>query len=280
MRIPEPVRMMRSLKPAPLTALAAFLSAALLLPVAPRLAATPLLLFLAVCLAAPLFPRLAFYLPIVSRGPKGASGVALTFDDGPDPRVTPRVLDLLDRHGVKAAFFVIGEKALAHPDLVREILARGHEVGNHSHTHPPFLMLQGRRAIAREVGLAQAALRPCGIRPLAFRPPVGITSPDLGQVLVDQGLFCVNFSRRARDLGNRRVAGLAQRLLRGARARDIILLHDTLPHRTTVDGLLAEFDRLILGLGREGLAIRPLAALIGRKVMEFEPDPGGAGDNL
>jgi hypothetical protein len=66
------------------------------------------------------------------------------------------------------------------------------------------------------------------------------------------------------------VAGLARRLLRGARARDIILLHDTLPHRTTVDCLLAEFDQLILGLGLKGLAIRPLGALLGRKVMEFE----------
>jgi len=271
---------MRFLKPAPLTALTAFLTAALLLALAPRLAAAPLLLFLAVCLAAPLFPRLGFYLPIVSRGPKGAAGVALTFDDGPDPRVTPLVLDLLDRHGVKAAFFVIGEKARAHPGLVREILARGHDVGNHSNTHPPFLMLQGRRAIAREVGSAQAALRPCGIRPLAFRPPVGITSPDLGQVLLDHGMFCVNFSRRARYLGNRRVPGLAGRLLRGARARDIILLHDTLPQRTTVDCLLAEFDQLILGLGRKGLAIQPLAALLGRKVMEFEAGHGGAGDNL
>jgi len=257
-------------------ALAAFQLAAVLLLLDPRLAAAPLLLFVAACMAAPLFPRLSFYLPIVSRGRKGAAGVALTFDDGPDPLVTPRVLDLLDRHGVKAAFFVIGAKAARHPGLIRDILARGHAVGNHSQTHPPFLMLQGKRAIAREVGEAQAALRSCGAVPLAFRPPVGITNPDLWPVLLAQGMFCVNFSCRAPDLGNRRVPGLARRILGKARARDIILLHDTAPHRVPVDALLAEFDALIQGLGGKGLAIQPLAALLGREVMAEADRPGGA----
>lgn len=265
--------MLVPLAPAHLMALAAFQLAAVLLLLDPRLAAAPLLLFVAACMVAPMFPRLSFYLPIISRGRRGATGVALTFDDGPDPRVTPAVLDLLDRHGIKAAFFVIGAKAAHHPDLVRAILARGHAVGNHSQTHPPFLMLQGKRAIAREVGEAQAALLPCGVVPLAFRPPVGITNPDLWRVLLAQGMFCVNFSCRAPDLGNRRVPGLARRILGKARARDIILLHDTAPHRVTVDQLLAEFEALIQGLGRKGLAIQPLADLIGREIMAAEP-PG------
>jgi peptidoglycan/xylan/chitin deacetylase (PgdA/CDA1 family)/SAM-dependent methyltransferase len=259
--------MLVPLAPAHLMALAAFQLAAVLLFLDPRLAAAPLLLFVAACMAAPMFPRLSFYLPIISRGRRGAAGVALTFDDGPDPQVTPRVLDLLDRHGVKAAFFVIGAKAARHPELIQDILARGHAVGNHSQTHPPFLMLQGKRAIAREVAEAQAALRSCGVVPLAFRPPVGITNPDLWPVLLAQGMFCVNFSCRAPDLGNRRVPGLARRILGKARARDIILLHDTAPHRVPVDQLLGEFEALILGLGRQGLAIQPLAALLGREVM-------------
>jgi peptidoglycan/xylan/chitin deacetylase (PgdA/CDA1 family)/ubiquinone/menaquinone biosynthesis C-methylase UbiE len=224
--------------------------------------------FVATCLAAPLFPGFSFYLPIVSRGRKGVPGVALTFDDGPDPLVTPRVLDLLDRHGVQATFFVIGQKAANHPDLVRDILARGHAVGNHSQTHPPFLMLQGRRAMAREVAAAQAVIRQCGVVPLAFRPPVGITNPALWRVLLDQGMFCVNFSCRAWDAGNRRVAGIARKLLAKVRARDIILLHDTAPRRVTVDCLLAEFDGLIQGLKRKGLPILPLSALLGKEIME------------
>jgi len=128
---PEDFRLILLPAPAHLMALAAFLVSALLLFVAPRFAAAPLVVFVATCLAAPLFPQLSFYLPILSRGRKGVPGVALTFDDGPDPQVTPLVLDLLDRHGVKATFFVIGSKAEAHPDLIQDILARGHAVGNH-----------------------------------------------------------------------------------------------------------------------------------------------------
>jgi len=110
---------------------------------------------------------------------------------------------------------------------------------------------------------------------LAFRPPVGITNPDLLPVLMDHGMFCVNFNRRAGDMGNRRVAGLARKLLRRARARDIILLHDTLPHRVTVACLLEEFDRLLQGLKEKGLPVLPLAAVIGKEVMAgpAAPDP-------
>jgi peptidoglycan/xylan/chitin deacetylase (PgdA/CDA1 family) len=193
--------------------------------------------------------------------------VALTFDDGPDPQVTPRVLDLLDRYQARATFFVIGAKAARHPELVRELAARGHTLGNHSQTHPPFLMLQGKRAIAREVALAQAAIRAAGAEPLAFRPPVGITSPDLWRVLAGQGLACVNFSCRARDLGNRRVPGLAGRMLATVRAGDILLLHDTRPHRVSEDALLVEFERLLQGLADRQLPVRPLAELLGPKTL-------------
>jgi len=265
--------MLLLLAPAHLMALVAFPLAVLLLWLAPGWAAAPLLVFVACCLLAPMLPTLRFYLPIISRAARRlragrpGRGVALTFDDGPDPQVTPRVLDLLDRYQARATFFVIGAKAGRHPELVRELAARGHTVGNHSQTHPPFLMLQGKRAIAREVALAQAAIRAAGAEPLAFRPPVGITSPDLWRVLAGQGLACVNFSCRARDLGNRRVPGLADRMLATVRAGDILLLHDTRPHRVPVDALLAEFERLLQGLADRQMPVRPLAELLGREVL-------------
>ena len=270
---PEDLRLPQLLQPAHLTGIAAFALSLGLLFLAPGYAVVPLLGFLLVCLVMPLFPRLSFYLPIVSRGGKDVPGVALTFDDGPDPEVTPRVLDLLERHGIKATFFVIGAKAQRHPELIRAILERGHALGNHSQTHPPFLMLQGRRALAREVATAQAVLRQAGVLARAFRPPVGVTNPDLRAVLAAHGMFCVNFSCRAGDMGNLRVPGLARKLIRKARAGDIILLHDTRPHRVPVDTLLAEFSDLIQGLGRRGLAILPLAEVIGREVMTGPAPP-------
>ena len=123
------------LSPAAIVGFAAFHVYAALLLIDSRLAPLPLLAFLLACAIAPFMPGLGFYLPIVSSGKRGERGVALTFDDGPDPEITPRLLDLLDSHGVCATFFVTGERAARHPDIIREILSRGHSIGNHSFSH-------------------------------------------------------------------------------------------------------------------------------------------------
>jgi len=263
------------LSPSYFVALGAFQLFAVLLFFNVTLAPLPLVLFVLICCLAPLFTRLSFYLPIISRGERGAKGVALTFDDGPDPEVTPRLLELLARRGVTATFFVTGERAQRHPEIVRAILADGHAVGNHSYSHSPLLMLQGRAALRREVASAQAVLRQFGIVPLAFRPPVGITNSRLWRVLLENGMFCVNFSRRACDMGNRRVAGLARRLLAQVKARDIVLLHDVAPRQGDVAQLLNEFSLLIDGLAGKGLEIVPLARLIGKEVMQSGQSDAG-----
>jgi peptidoglycan/xylan/chitin deacetylase (PgdA/CDA1 family) len=240
-------------------ALGAFQLFAALLFFDATLAPLPLIIFVLLCFISPLFPRLSFYLPIVSRGRRDAKGVALTFDDGPDPKVTPQLLELLARHGVTATFFVPGARAERYPELIRAILAGGHAVGNHSYSHSPFLMLKGAATLRREVASAQAVFRQFGIVPLAFRPPVGITSPRLWRVLLENGMFCVNFSLRACDMGNRRVNRLAEKLLRRVAPRDIILLHEIAPRQGDVTQLLNEFSLLLEGLKERGLEIVPLA---------------------
>lgn len=261
-----------------LTGIAAFQLAFCLLFLDVRLAAIPLAVFVVVCMAAPFFPRFGFFLPIVSRGGRKLPRVALSFDDGPDPEVTPRILDFLDRHGVKAVFFMIGAKAEANPDLVREVLARGHEVGNHSWHHHPFLMLEGDRVLREEVARAQAIFQTFGVQPRAFRPPVGITSSRLWTVLLDHGMFCMNFSCRAPDLGNRRLARLAQRILGKVRPGDLILLHDVKPPQAPVDVLLAELEELVAGLKAKGLELVPPAQLVGRSLMRRKAARGAAED--
>ena len=222
------------LSPAAIFGFAAFHIYAALLLFDSRLAPLPLLAFLLACAIAPFIPGFGFYLPIVSRGKRGERGVALTFDDGPDPEITPRLLDLLDRHGVCATFFVRGGAA-RHPGIIRDILSRGHSVGNHSFSHMPLLMLKGMRTLRREVRAAQTVLGRFGIVPLAFRPPVGITNPHLWRVLLEQGMYCVNFSCRGTDLGNLRVAGLSTRVLRKVSPGDIVALHDVAPPRASAD---------------------------------------------
>jgi peptidoglycan/xylan/chitin deacetylase (PgdA/CDA1 family)/ubiquinone/menaquinone biosynthesis C-methylase UbiE len=262
------------LAPAHLAGLVAFQLAAVLLLVDARLAIVPLAAFSFACLVAPFFPRLSFFLPIVGRGKKGAKGVALTFDDGPDPAVTPALLDLLDRHGVPAVFFMTGENAERYPEIVRDALARGHEIANHSQHHDPILMLRPLATLRREVAGAQAVFSRFGVVPLAFRPPVGITNSRLWRVMIETGMYCVNYSCRALDAGNRRIAGLAGRVLGKVAQGDIIALHDVTPSNGNIGMLLSEFDAVLAGLKARGLDAIPLSRLIGRPVMARDDSPG------
>jgi peptidoglycan/xylan/chitin deacetylase (PgdA/CDA1 family) len=153
--------------------------------------------------------------------------VALTFDDGPDPNLTPRVLDLLEASGVHATFFCIAEKAARHPELVREIVRRGHAVENHSNAHQhtfAFLLLGGLR---RDLSSAQGTLAALtGSLPRFFRPPMGFRNPMLDPVLHETGLKLVSWTRRGYDTLRWDPARVSARLLRGLAAGDILLLHD------------------------------------------------------
>ncbi len=256
------------LAPAHLAGLGAFQAAAILACVDIRYAAVPLVLFLVVSLAAPFFPGFGYYLPIVSRGCRNRRAVALTFDDGPDPATTRRLLELLGRHGVPATFFVTGLRAAAHRGLVREILSGGHAIGNHSYDHSPVLMLKSTEYLRADISAAQSLLAEFGVRTFTFRPPVGITNPRLWRVLLEEGLYCVNFSRRAGDAGNRRIGGLSRKILRRAKPGEIILLHEVAPGKSfNTDRWIKEVESIITGLRRMNLAILPLEDLIGRTVM-------------
>ncbi|MDQ5984705.1 MAG: Peptidoglycan-N-acetylglucosamine deacetylase [Syntrophus sp. SKADARSKE-3] len=198
----------------------------------------------------------------------GKACVSLTFDDGPDPDVTVPLLGLLARYRVKATFFVTGRKAEQYGNLLSEILRQGHTLGNHSYGHDPFLMFRSSTALDREISDAQAVLRRFGVLPLAFRPPVGVTNPKLAGVLSRNGMYCLNFSCRAVDFGNRHVAGLSGRILKKVKPDDIILLHDVQPPQGMgVETWLHEVELILCGLSDAGLKIIPLADLIGRPVM-------------
>jgi peptidoglycan/xylan/chitin deacetylase (PgdA/CDA1 family)/SAM-dependent methyltransferase len=159
--------------------------------------------------------------------------VAITLDDGPDPEVTPAVLDLLDRHGAKATFFCIGERALRHPELCREIVRRGHAVGNHSFRHGYGFATSGLNGFERELALAQEALtQAAGIRPSFFRAPFGFRNPLLDPALSRLGLTLASWTRRGFDTRDRDPAAVVRRLLRGLKAGDILLLHDGNAART------------------------------------------------
>ena len=153
--------------------------------------------------------------------------VALTFDDGPDPEVTPWVLDMLDRHHAKATFFCIAERARRYRGLVHEIAARGHRVENHSDRHGTLFALQGPRALYEDLSRAQDTLSELtGRTPSFFRAPFGIRNPWVIPVLGRLNLRLVSWTRRGYDavLGNSEI--VTRLLLRNLCGGDILLLHD------------------------------------------------------
>ena len=172
--------------------------------------------------------------------PDAARGsVALTIDDGPDPEVTPRVLDLLDEHGAKATFFCIGERVARYPELAREVSRRGHAIENHTQRHLHRFSLLGPRAIADEIERAQHEIgRVTGQRPGFFRPPAGLRNPFLDPVLTRLELKLASWTRRGFDTLSREPRTVLEKLTRGLKGGDILLLHDGHAGRSRSGSLL------------------------------------------
>jgi peptidoglycan/xylan/chitin deacetylase (PgdA/CDA1 family) len=196
------------------------------------------------------------------RSAADAGQVALTIDDGPDPQVTPRVLDVLEAAGAHASFFCIGERARRHPAIVREIVARGHDVQNHTEHHLHHFSLLGSRGLEREIATAQATLADLtGRRPHCLRAPAGLRNPLLDPVLHRLGLHLVSWTRRGFDTREPEVRRVRQRLLRGLAAGDILLLHDGHARRGVDDRphVLAVLPDLLAACAARGLVTVTLA---------------------
>jgi peptidoglycan/xylan/chitin deacetylase (PgdA/CDA1 family) len=177
-----------------------------------------------------LWPRSTLLGPNHTRLPEKAAArgeIAHTFDDGPDPEITPQVLALLERYNARATFFCIAERAERHPELVREIARRGHAVENHSRGHRATFAMLGLGGLRREIEAAQSTLAGlAGRPPRFFRPPAGLRNPLLDPVLHAMGLRLVSWTRRGFDTQRRDPAHVAGLLTRGLAAGDILLLHD------------------------------------------------------
>ncbi|HQU14650.1 MAG: polysaccharide deacetylase family protein [Chromatiales bacterium 21-64-14] len=209
--------------------------------------------------AAGLWPRSTLLGANIRCLPEGAAArgeVAITIDDGPDPAVTPAVLDLLDSYGARATFFCIGRRARAHPELARAIVERGHALENHTEHHRHNFVMLGPRAYTRELQAAQDSLTAIGgQRPQFFRAPAGLRNPFLGPVLARLNLRLTSWTRRGFDTREGVARHVLRRLLCGLRAGDILLLHDGHAARTTEGQpvILAVLPELLSALNRAGL---------------------------
>lgn len=158
------------------------------------------------------------------------STMAITFDDGPNPAITPALLDLLEKYQARATFFLIGRNVRAFPDLTREIAQRGHTIGNHTETHPSLTFMHPRRIADQLTRCDEAIESVTGRRPRWMRPPFGFRGPQLNGVVRERGprrnpLGVVMWSTLAWDWKPQPAAPVIRRLRR-AKGGDIVLLHD------------------------------------------------------
>ena len=190
-------------------------------------------------------PGSRLYSPVLARLPTAEPVVWLTIDDGPSEQ-TAAILDLLDAHGAKATFFVVGERALARPDALREVARRGHGIGNHSHSHPQaWFWALGPAAMRREVGQAQTAITAItGEPPRWFRAVVGMANPFVSAPLREHGLARVAWSARGFDAVAADPAAVVARIERDLRPGAIVLLHEGARHGRNVEVLALLLQRL------------------------------------
>jgi peptidoglycan/xylan/chitin deacetylase (PgdA/CDA1 family) len=192
----------------------------------------------AVWIPDPLVGIAEMYRPeVVYRAPRATGVIALTIDDGPHPETTPAILDVLDRHGVWATFFLLGENAWAHLDLVETIRDRGHEIGNHLMRDEKSVSL-GREIFARDLARADSILAIEG--PKLFRPGSGWFAGWMLEEAEAQGYRCVLASAYVQDTKIRKASVIAWLLKNQTRAGDIVVLHEGRPDRTWAPEVIDE----------------------------------------
>lgn len=184
--------------------------------------------YLAILTLGVLFMQFNYFL--VSKTRLSHQKCLLTFDDGPDPETTPKILDILKKNEVSAIFFVIGTKVKAEAEIARRILAEGHMIGNHSNTHNNFMSLFTKKSLHEEIEGFNATIgEATGSKTDLFRPPIGYTNPRYASVLKKRNMKCVGWSLRSFDTVIKDRDGLLNRLLTKIRPGKIVLLHDNLP---------------------------------------------------
>jgi len=169
----------------------------------------------------------AFFIPTKCRGNRAGNAVALTFDDGPLPVMTERILDILKMHQAPAAFFCIGQRIQKNPEILKKISREGHVIGNHSFLHGKFFDLQSAGKMANELRQTDRAIEEAiGAKPRFFRPPYGVTNPNLAKAIRQCGHVTVGWNVRSFDTVTPDEEALFSRVTKNLQAGDIVLFHD------------------------------------------------------
>ena len=210
-------------------------------------------------------PWLEMYARIVCHGPTDSARVALTFDDGPHPVTTRQVIEALAPTRHRATFFVLGEKARRHPDVVREIHAGGHTLGVHGDFHDRLHSFRMPWSVRDEIVRAKDAVEAAtGVRPRFFRPPLGHTSLTTVRGARRAGVTLIGWSSRGYDgIRGRNPGAVVKRIDRTLTNGAIVLLHDAAEHDDFEPASVRALPRLVALLDERGLTSVGLDALLG-----------------
>ena len=184
-------------------------------------------IFLVILTTGVLFMKFNYFLKSIIK--LNSNHVLLTFDDGPHPKFTPIILEILSKHNIKAIFFIIGNKGKNNPKIVKRIIDEGHLIGNHSQNHNPMISLFSKSKLMKEIISAQNTIKEItSTNTNIFRPPVGYTNPNYAFVLQKLKIKCIGWTLRSYDTIYKTPEKLVKRLVSKTKPKSIILLHDNL----------------------------------------------------
>lgn len=174
-----------------------------------------------------IFVSASFFVPIKCHGSRESQAVAITFDDGPLPVMTAEILDILQDYKAPATFFCIGNRIQKHPEILAKIHSEGHLVCNHTFTHGKFFDLQSATQMTLELKQTDAEIeKAIGLKPRFFRPPYGVTNPNLAAAIRRGGYVTMGWSVRSLDTVTKDDKKLFDRVTKKLQAGDVILFHD------------------------------------------------------
>lgn len=187
------------------------------------------------------------FLPSVCSFPSvNKKNIVLTFDDGPHPEVTPRILDLLAQHNAQAIFFCIGKNIASYPELAQRIVSEGHILANHSYNHSNFIGIYSTRKVINEIQKTEEQIE-CFVPSLKlYRPPFGVTNPNIARAVKALGMTVVGWNQRSFDTVSHSEKEVLDRIASDSKNGDIVLFHDT---QTITPKILADYLLLSINKG-------------------------------
>lgn len=187
--------------------------------------------------------------------------IALTFDDGPHPRYTPQILEILDEFGIKATFFVVGVNARNYPDTMAGIIKKGHEIGNHTYSHPHVSCLDSNKLMCEVEQCESAVFGLTDYKTKLFRPPEGLIDADVRSVLRSLDYKVILWDIDTRDWAHTPPKDIAANVIENVTAGDIILMHDYIGHNSPTPEALRLFIPVLQKKGYKFVVISELIGL-------------------